>query len=116
MFTLFKLILFLVYIYIYFFDLTINNSIDLKCAVFMLLYHLFHIQSLQSLPLNLSQYHLISHYTDLPSSYPVGRLLGCVNVVDVMPQEDYRQEVFFSNFFFPHHILPDFTFASYFPP
>ena len=30
----------------------------------------------------------------LPSEYPISCLLGCVDVVDCLSQEDYRQKVF----------------------
>ena len=36
-------------------------------------------------------------HLEFPSQYPVGCLLGCVDVVDCMAQDPYREKVKFSH-------------------
>ena len=38
-------------------------------------------------------FRLVENEVWFPSDYPVGCLLGCVDMVDCLPQDEYRQQV-----------------------
>ena len=42
---------------------------------------------------NLCCLQIVGSGINFPQSYPVGCLLGCVDVTDVLPQEEYREQV-----------------------
>ena len=48
-----------------------------------------------------------------PANYPVGCLLGCVDVIDCLSQEEYREQVYIptlNTFMYPHSQTPRFLF------
>lgn len=42
---------------------------------------------------HITSYHIISGKCNFPKSYPTGCLLGCVDIVDCLPQEEYKIQV-----------------------